>query len=87
MMAFDAPERSVCSMRRIRTNTPLQALVTLNDPAFVEAAQSLGRRILSRGGDSTAARAVHGFRLVLLRPPTDRNRSDRLSVRREAVPP
>ena len=57
-------------MRRIRTNTPLQALVTLNDPAFVEAAQSLGRRILSEGGSATKARAVYGFRLVLLRPPT-----------------
>ena len=51
MIAFDAPERSVCSMRRIRTNTPLQALVTLNDQVYVEAAQGLARRILAEGGE------------------------------------
>ena len=39
MMAFDATSREICTVRRIRTNTPLAALVTLNDPAFVEAAQ------------------------------------------------
>ena len=45
MAAFDAPNREVCVLKRDRTNTPLQALVTLNDPAFVEAAQGLARRI------------------------------------------
>lgn len=45
MAAMDGPSREVCTPRRIRTNTPLAALVTLNDPAFVEAAQSLGRRL------------------------------------------
>jgi hypothetical protein len=46
MATFDAPNREVCVLRRDRTNTPLQALVTLNDPAFVEAAQGLARRIV-----------------------------------------
>jgi hypothetical protein len=46
MLTFDVPERAVCSARRSRTNTPLQALVTLNDPVFFEAAQGLARRIL-----------------------------------------
>lgn len=70
MIAFDTPERSVCSMRRIRTNTPLQALVTLNDQVYVEAAQALGRRILREGGDSTTTRAAYGFRLALTRTPS-----------------
>lgn len=46
MATFDAPNREVCVLKRDRTNTPLQALVTLNDPAFYEAAQGLARRIL-----------------------------------------
>jgi hypothetical protein len=58
----------VCNVRRLRTNTPLQALVTLNDPVFVEAAQALARRIAARPGSSDA-RAAHGFRLCLSRPP------------------
>src|SRR6185312_9901790 len=51
--------------------TPLQALVTLNDPVFIEAAQSLARRILSQGGTSPVERAQYGFRLCLGRSPTD----------------
>lgn len=71
MIAFDAPERSVCSVRRIRTNTPLQALVTLNDPVFVEAAQGFARRILAEGGDTISTRATFALRLCLTRQPTD----------------
>jgi len=71
MLAFDVPERAACSVRRIRTNTPLQALVTLNDPVFVEAAQALARRILTEGGRTPESRATHGFRLVLTRPPSE----------------
>ena len=47
---FDAPTREFCTVRRVRTNTPLQALTTLNDPAFFVAAQALGRMILQDGG-------------------------------------
>lgn len=71
LTTFDAPERTVCTSRRLRTNTPLQALVTLNDPVFVEAAQALGRRMISQGGATTEARVVHGFRLCLTRPPSE----------------
>src|SRR5262249_2763612 len=46
MVTFDAPDRNVCTVKRPRTNTPLQALVTLNDPVYVEAAQALARRIV-----------------------------------------
>lgn len=71
MITFDAPERSVCSMRRTRTNTPLQALVTLNDQVYVEAAQALARKILAHEGESVSSKAVYGFRQALIRPPTD----------------
>ena len=55
MATFDAPNREVCTVRRDRTNTPLQALVTLNDPVYVEAAQALARRM--HGTDWTIDRA------------------------------
>lgn len=52
LMTFDAPSREVCVARRIRTNTPLQSLNTLNDPAFVEAAQALARRMIREARDA-----------------------------------
>ena len=57
MAVFDAPSREICAIRRVRTNTPLQSLVTLNDPVYVEAAQALARRIVRDGGTSTSRRA------------------------------
>jgi hypothetical protein len=69
MAALDAPNRDVCSIRRVRTNTPLQAYVTLNDPAYVEAAQALARRILREGGTSSADRCRYALSLCLVRPP------------------
>jgi hypothetical protein len=71
MATFDAPSRELCTVRRIRTNTPLQAFVTLNDPVFVEAAQSLARRIVGEGGATTADRARFALQLCLVRPPRD----------------
>jgi hypothetical protein len=71
MTTFDAPERTYCNVRRVRTNTPLQALVTLNDPVYVEAAQALARRAVAEGGNATEARVVFTFRTVLSRPPSD----------------
>jgi hypothetical protein len=70
MATFDAPSREVCTVRRPRTNTPLQALVTLNDPVYVEAAQALGRRMVREGGTTSPDRAARGFRLVLARQPS-----------------
>src|SRR5436853_2900191 len=69
MITFDAPSRNVCAVTRPRTNTPLQALVTLNDPVYVEAAQALGRRMVKEGGATPEARLTYGFRLCLTRPP------------------
>ena len=69
MTTFDAPSREVCNLRRIRTITPLQALVTLNDPVYVEAARALARRMTSGTGKSAKQRATLGFRLTLARSP------------------
>jgi hypothetical protein len=69
MATFDAPNREVCTLRRNRSNTPLQALVTLNDPVYVEAAQALARLIVRAGGED-AVRIRDGFLRVLARPPT-----------------
>jgi hypothetical protein len=67
---FDAPTREFCTVRRVRTNTPLQALTTLNDPAFFEAAQALARRMVQDIGPDPASRATYGFRRCLTRRPT-----------------
>jgi hypothetical protein len=67
---FDAPERTVCNIRRVRTNTPLQALVTLNDPVYVEAAQGLARRVAAHPGN-TRERMMYAFRLCLTRAPRE----------------
>ena len=69
MATFGAPNREVCTVRRGSTNTPLQALVTLNDPVFIEAAQALARRMSVQGG-GLAAQIEFGFQLTLSRPPT-----------------
>ena len=68
MATFDAPSRESCTFRRLPTNTPLQAYVTLNDPVFVEASQALGRRLIKDGGATVEARIRFGLELVLARP-------------------
>jgi mono/diheme cytochrome c family protein len=67
MEIFNAPNREVCTVRRERTNTPLQALVTLNDPQFVEAARHLAQRAL-QSGDADAGRADFLAQRLLSRP-------------------
>jgi mono/diheme cytochrome c family protein len=73
--AFDAPSREVCTERRPRTNTPLQALGTLNDRFFVQAAAGLARRMLAETKGDDAARIAHGFRLCVVRAPTEKEQS------------
>lgn len=68
MTTFDAPNREVCALRRPRSNTPLQALVTLNDPVYVEAAQALGKRMFQVKG-TLAEQVSYGFQLCLCRQP------------------
>jgi hypothetical protein len=71
MATFDAPNREVCTLRRNRSNTPLQALVTLNDPVYIEAAQALARRMVADAA-TPAERARRGFVLCLSRPPSEK---------------
>jgi mono/diheme cytochrome c family protein len=70
MVTFDAPSREVCALRRNKSNTPLQALVTLNDPVYVEAAQAFARRLIAVSPDDPE-RLRQGFRIALARLPTD----------------
>lgn len=69
MLLFDAPFREICSVRRPRSNTPLQALNLLNDPTYVEAARFLARRMVQEGGQTEDSRLTYGFRLLLARQP------------------
>ncbi|BBO34713.1 hypothetical protein PLANPX_4325 [Lacipirellula parvula] len=70
MNTFDAPSRESCIVRRERTNTPLQALLLLNDPQYVEAARGLAERTLSEGGDSIERRARFLFHTAACRQPS-----------------
>ncbi len=69
MAAFDAPSREICAIKRVRTNTPLQSFVTLNDPVYVEAAQALARRIVREGGADPSSRIRYALTLCQCRPP------------------
>ena len=68
MSTFDAPSREFCVIRRIRTNTPLQVLTTLNGPVYVEASQALARRIVTQGGADPGDKARFVLELSLCRP-------------------
>ena len=70
MIIFDAPSREKCVVKRQRTNTPLQAFVTLNDPQFVEASRHLAERILREGGKSDADKLEFAWKLVTSRAPS-----------------
>ena len=69
MTTFDAPDREFCSVRRARTNTPLQALALWNEPGTLEAARQLGTRMVREGGTDDPARVAFAFRLATGRRP------------------
>jgi hypothetical protein len=69
LSVFDAPTREFCTARRTKSDTPLQALTTLNDPAFFEAAQAMAKRVVKEGGADTASRVTYAFRLAASRMP------------------
>jgi mono/diheme cytochrome c family protein len=84
-MAFDAPSREVCWERRARTNTPLQALATLNDKGFVECSAALARRMVAEANGSAADRAIYGFRLCVARAPNRAELDHLLALYRERL--
>ena len=69
MLAFDSADREACTVRKDRTNTPLQALTLMNNIAFVESARLLAERMITEGGEQPAQRLEHGFRMVTSRRP------------------
>jgi len=69
LATFDAPDREKCTARRAQTNTPLQALVLLNDPTYVEASRALAQRALLEGGRDDTSRLAFAFRLATARKP------------------
>ena len=66
---FDAPSRETCTLQRPRTSTPLQSLVVMNDPVYVEAARAFATRILQQRGLNLEEQLAFAFRLALARPP------------------
>jgi len=71
MTTFDAPDRETCVIRRALTNTPLQALVLMNDPTYMEAARQLAERILQEGGTTDSERMKFAYRMAVSRDPRD----------------
>jgi hypothetical protein len=80
LQAFDVPNADFSCVKRQRSNSPLQALVSLNEPVFVDCARSLARRVLAEGGTTDEARVVHAFRRVLSRTPDADERRELLAL-------
>ena len=85
MMIFDATSRDVCVARRSSTSTPLQALVLLNDPQFLECARALAERVIDRAGEASDARIRLAFTLVTSRAPSERELAVLLQLHAEEL--
>ena len=83
MLALDAPDRETCTVRRARTNTPLQALILMNDPTYVESARKLAERTLGAGGPTDDQRLTFVFRLATARTPSESELSVMRTILRE----
>lgn len=84
MTTFDGGSGEVCQIRRIRTNTPLQALITLNDPVYLEASAALAKRMVTSSTDAEA-RAASGLRLAVVRPLRDREVQPLVRLQKDAA--
>ncbi len=82
LTTFDAGSGEVCQVRRIRTNTPLQALVTMNDPVYLESAAALAQRMITEV-NTPESRAARGLRLALIRPLRDGETAPLVRLQRE----
>jgi mono/diheme cytochrome c family protein len=80
MTTFDAPSREVCTVRRERTNTPLQALEMMNEAQFVEASRALAERGMKEGGATAEERLTYVFRLATARRPDSKELAELVSV-------
>ncbi|MHB1423081.1 MAG: PSD1 and planctomycete cytochrome C domain-containing protein [Gemmataceae bacterium] len=80
LQTFDAPNGDASCVRRARSNTPLQALMTLNEPVFLDCARNLALRTLADGGASDAERIVYAFRRCVARTPTDNEKAELLKL-------
>ena len=76
LQVFDAPNGDFSCVRRLRSNTPLQALTSLNETVFVECAQALARKTLAEGGATDADRLTYAFRRTLCRPPRSEEKAE-----------
>ncbi|MFM7180263.1 MAG: PSD1 and planctomycete cytochrome C domain-containing protein [Verrucomicrobiales bacterium] len=84
-LSFDAPTRDVCTVRRLATNTPLQALVTLNDPVFVEAARALGKLAIERASGDLPAAISHAVLRVTGQPAAEAEITELISLHSDAL--
>jgi len=86
-LSFDATSREFCTVRRLRTNTPLQALTLLNDTVYLNAAKALAKRMLTTGGKTPESRIDYGFRSIMVRKPAvqEMRRLEQLLTREEAT--
>ncbi|HEV3259566.1 MAG TPA: DUF1549 and DUF1553 domain-containing protein [Gemmataceae bacterium] len=80
LQAFDAPNGDFACVRRARSNTPLQALVTLNEPIFMDCARALALRTLKEGGNADADRVVYAFRRCVSRRPSQEESTELLAL-------
>ena len=85
MSTFDAPSRETCTVRRERTNTPLQALTLMNDTQFIEAARHLAERMMTQAGPKPVDRITFAFRLATARRPAADETGELLELYRETL--
>ncbi len=71
MLTFDAPSREFCMLRRIRTNTPLQALAILNDTVTTQISVALAKRMITEGGKDLRSQIIRGYNIALLHNPSE----------------